>query len=61
MMFIIQQHLQGQVTERGTKIYSDNTGTLAIAVILVYATGSPIVWIHTDYLGEINGNGLQYC
>ena len=45
----------------GTKIYSDNTGTLAIAVILVYATGEPTVWINTDYLGEINGNGLQYC
>ena len=44
----------------GTKIYSDNQGTLVSSIILVYATGSPIVWFATQN-GEIDGNGLQYC
>lgn len=44
----------------GTKIYSDNQGTLVSSIILVYATGSPTVWFATQN-GEIDGNGLQYC
>ena len=44
----------------GTKIYSDNTGTLVSSIILVYATGSPTVWFATQN-GEVDGNGLQYC
>jgi len=48
----------------GTVIYSDNAGTIATSILLLYSVGSggtPNVWFATDGSGEIDGNGLQNC
>jgi len=48
----------------GTTIYSDNTGTVATGIVLLYSVGTngaANVWFGTDGSGDIDGNGLQNC